>query len=120
MVMDASEADNYPIQPSISASYSMMAQTLHDTTTDWAYVMSGDFPDSKWMALPATHLPSMTVLPGNHFLQQDHAPEIAAIIARNATSPAPSGAGTRRLAGTSTRRGFIRFGGGGSSRRRAR
>lgn len=48
-----------------------------------------------WRALAATHLPSMTVLPGKHFLQEDNAPEIAAIIARNATSPAPSGAGRR-------------------------
>ncbi len=38
-----------------------------------------------WRALSATHLPSMTVLPGKHFLQEDNAPEIAAIIARNAT-----------------------------------
>lgn len=73
----------------------MMAQTLNDTTKDWAYVMSGDFPDSNWRALAATHLPSMTVLPGMHFLQKDNAPDIAAIIARNATSPDPSGAGMR-------------------------
>lgn len=38
-----------------------------------------------WRALSATHLPSLTVLPGKHFLQEDNAPEIAAIIARNAT-----------------------------------
>ena len=37
-----------------------------------------------WRALAATHLPSMTVLPGKHYLQEDNAPEIAAIIARNA------------------------------------
>ncbi len=38
-----------------------------------------------WRALAATHLPSMTVLPGKHFLQEDNAPEVAAIIARNAS-----------------------------------
>ena len=37
-----------------------------------------------WRALAATHLPSMTVLPGKHFLQEDNAPEVAAVIARNA------------------------------------
>ena len=37
-----------------------------------------------WPLLAATHLPSMTLLPGKHFLQEDNAPEIAAIIARNA------------------------------------
>ena len=38
-----------------------------------------------WRALAATNLPSMTVLPGKHFLQEDNAPEIAALIARNAS-----------------------------------
>lgn len=50
MAMDASEADYFPIQPSFSAGYSMTAQTLNDTTKDWAYVVSGDFPYSNWMA----------------------------------------------------------------------
>ncbi len=50
MALDASEADYYPIQPSFSAGYSLAAQTLNDTTKDWAYVVSGDFPYSNWMA----------------------------------------------------------------------
>jgi hypothetical protein len=50
MVLDASEADFYPIQPSFSAGYSVAAQSLNSTTEDWAYVISGDFPYSQWMA----------------------------------------------------------------------
>lgn len=49
-VMDASEADFYPIQPSFSAGYSAAAQKLDDSTRDWAYVLTGDFPYSYWMA----------------------------------------------------------------------
>ena len=42
--------------------------------------------------LGATGLPSMTVLRGKHFLQEDNASEIAAIIVRNATAePPPAG-----------------------------
>ncbi len=37
-----------------------------------------------WNALAKTHLQSFTVLPGRHFLQEDCAPEVAALIAKNA------------------------------------
>ena len=47
---DASEADFYPIQPSFSAGYTAAAQKLDSTTANWAYVISGDFPYSQWMA----------------------------------------------------------------------
>jgi hypothetical protein len=50
MAFDASEADFYPIQPSFSAGYTVAAQSLNSTTEDWAYVISGDFPYSQWMA----------------------------------------------------------------------
>ena len=40
-----------------------------------------------WKALAETHAQSFTVLPGRHFLQEDCAPEVAALIAQNATSP---------------------------------
>ncbi len=50
MVFDASTADFYPIQPSFSAGYTATAQKLNDTTASWAYVVSGDFPYSYWMA----------------------------------------------------------------------
>ena len=50
MVLDASEADFYPIQPSFSAGYTVTAQKLNSATADWAYVISGDFPYSQWMA----------------------------------------------------------------------
>ena len=49
-VLDASEADFYPIQPSFSAGYTVTAQKLDSTTANWAYVISGDFPYSQWMA----------------------------------------------------------------------
>jgi hypothetical protein len=49
-VFDASSASFYPIQPSFSAGYSVAAQKLTDDTADWAYVVSGDFPYSYWMA----------------------------------------------------------------------
>lgn len=49
-VLDASEADFYPIQPSFSAGYNVAAQKLDSTTQNWAYVVSGDFPYSQWMA----------------------------------------------------------------------
>lgn len=50
MVLDASSADFYPIQPSFSAGYSVTAQKLNSDTADWAYVITGDFPYSQWMA----------------------------------------------------------------------
>ena len=49
-VVDASEADFYPIQPSFSAGYTVTAQKLNSSTKNWAYVISGDFPYSQWMA----------------------------------------------------------------------
>ncbi|MFZ2012394.1 MAG: hypothetical protein WAV00_01055, partial [Nocardioides sp.] len=49
-VLDASEADFYPIQPSFSAGYTATGQKLNSTTTNWAYEISGDFPYSQWMA----------------------------------------------------------------------
>jgi hypothetical protein len=49
-VLDASQADFYPIQPSFSAGYTATAQKLDSTTANWAYVISGDFPFSQWMA----------------------------------------------------------------------
>ena len=49
-VFDASEADFYPIQPSFSAGYTVAAQKLDSTTASWAYVVTGDFPYSQWMA----------------------------------------------------------------------
>jgi pimeloyl-ACP methyl ester carboxylesterase len=39
-----------------------------------------------WEVLAATHLPSLTVLPGRHFLQEDCASEVTALIAENASS----------------------------------
>ena len=50
MVVDASSADFYPIQPSFSAAYTASAQKLNDDTADWAYLVTGDFPYSNWMA----------------------------------------------------------------------
>ena len=50
MVLDASTADFYPIQPSFSAGYTVSAQSLNSTTADWAYVITGQFPYSQWMA----------------------------------------------------------------------
>ena len=49
-VLDASEADFYPIQPSFSAGYTATAQKLDSSTANWAYVVEGDFPYSQWMA----------------------------------------------------------------------
>jgi hypothetical protein len=49
-VWDAAEADYYPVQPSFSAGYSAAAQMLNSDTADWAYVVSGDYPYSYWMA----------------------------------------------------------------------
>ena len=37
-----------------------------------------------WKALALTHVQSLTVLPGRHFLQEDCAPQVAALIAKNA------------------------------------
>ena len=37
-----------------------------------------------WKALAKTHAQSFTVVPGRHFLQEDCAPEVAALIAENA------------------------------------
>ena len=37
-----------------------------------------------WKVLAATHLPSLTVLPARHFLQEDQASQVAALIAENA------------------------------------
>ena len=37
-----------------------------------------------WDVLAKTHLSSFTVLPGRHFLQEDCAPQVAALIAKNA------------------------------------
>jgi len=34
-----------------------------------------------WKVLAATHLPSLTVLPARHFLQEDQAPQVATLIA---------------------------------------
>jgi pimeloyl-ACP methyl ester carboxylesterase len=39
-----------------------------------------------WKAQAATHLQSFTVLPGRHFLQEDCAPQVAALIAENAAN----------------------------------
>ena len=50
MVLDASTADFYPIQPSFSAGYTVAAQSLNSTTADWYYEISGQFPYSQWMA----------------------------------------------------------------------
>ncbi len=50
MVYDASEADFYPIQPSFSAGYTAAAQHVSSDTENWAYVVTGDFPYSQWMA----------------------------------------------------------------------
>ena len=50
MVVDASSADFYPIQPSFSAGYTAAGQKLNSDTADWAYVVEGDFPYSNWMA----------------------------------------------------------------------
>lgn len=41
-----------------------------------------------WKLLRASHLPAFTVLPARHFLQEDQAPQVAALIAENAT-PVP-------------------------------
>lgn len=49
-ILDASTADFYPVQPSFSAGYQIAAQKLNDDTKDWAYVLTGDFPYSYWMA----------------------------------------------------------------------
>lgn len=38
-----------------------------------------------WRMLEATGLPSLTALPAKHFLQEDHAPQVAALIAEHAT-----------------------------------
>ena len=38
-----------------------------------------------WRVLEATHLPSLTVLPARHFLQEDQAPQLAALIAAQAS-----------------------------------
>ncbi len=48
--VDASTADFYPIQPSFSAGYTASGQKLNSTTASWAYVVTGDFPYSNWMA----------------------------------------------------------------------
>lgn len=53
-ILDATEADFYPVQPSFSAGYSITAQKLNNSTADWAYVVSGDFPYSQWMAGTST------------------------------------------------------------------
>ena len=37
-----------------------------------------------WKMLEASGLPSMTIVPGRHFLQEDNAPAVAAAIAENA------------------------------------
>ena len=37
-----------------------------------------------WQVLAETHAQSIAVLPGRHFLQEDCAPEVAALIAQNA------------------------------------
>ncbi len=50
MVVDASSADFYPIQPSFSAGYTAAGQKLNSDTADWAYVVESDFPYSNWMA----------------------------------------------------------------------
>jgi len=47
---DASTADFYPIQPSFSAGYTAAGFKINSTTANWAYVVSGDFPYSNWMA----------------------------------------------------------------------
>ncbi len=39
-----------------------------------------------FMALAATHLPSLDVVPAKHFLQEDQAPAVAELIARNASA----------------------------------
>jgi len=49
-VFDASAADFYPVQPSFSAGYTAAAQHLTSATANWAYVVTGDFPYSQWMA----------------------------------------------------------------------
>jgi haloalkane dehalogenase len=38
-----------------------------------------------WSVLEATHLPSFTVLPARHFLQEDQAPRVASLIAEQAS-----------------------------------
>ena len=71
MVFDASEADFYPIQPSFSAGYTASMQHLSSDTQDWAYVISGDFPYSQWMAwytytekgVPLVKLSDSAILP---------------------------------------------------------
>jgi hypothetical protein len=49
-VVDHSEADFYPIQPSFSAGYIMSVQKLNSSTANWAYQVKGDFPYSNWTA----------------------------------------------------------------------
>lgn len=39
-----------------------------------------------WKMLDATGLPSMTIVPGKHFLQEDNAPAVATVIAENAAT----------------------------------
>jgi hypothetical protein len=50
MVVDASSADFFPIQPSFSAGYTAAGQKLNSDTANWGYVVTGDFPYSNWMA----------------------------------------------------------------------
>lgn len=38
-----------------------------------------------WTVLEATHLPSFTLLPARHFLQEDQAPQLSAMIAEHAS-----------------------------------
>ncbi len=49
-VVDHSEADFYPIQPSFSAGYIMSVQKLTSDTADWAYEVKAEFPYSNWTA----------------------------------------------------------------------
>lgn len=50
MIVDTSKADFYPIQPSFSAGYTGSGQLLNSDTANWAYVVTGDFSYSNWMA----------------------------------------------------------------------
>ena len=61
-VVDHSEADFYPIQPSFSAGYIMSVQKLTSDTADWAYEVKAQFPYSNWTAWYLYNLKGATAL----------------------------------------------------------
>ena len=72
MVVDASKADFFPIQPSFSAGYTAAGQNLNSDTANWAYVVAGDFPYSNWMAW---YLYDTNGVPISKFSDQDILPD---------------------------------------------